>query len=160
MTLTIIQPTNKLKIRILSETSILYLIRHASVILNVGLHSKDVFANKRTLFEEIYLHTMGSNKQPLEYSPNTFPTELYREICKVGFTLLLYSAIYSYNITPHCITTRKTSCIKQVSYYFFLSKQKNIAVDEIGRIVCPHLLARPHTYNLYKIVMHDWRSEV
>ena len=32
------QPTNKLKIRILSETSILYLIRHASVILTVGLH--------------------------------------------------------------------------------------------------------------------------
>ena len=32
------QPTNKLKIRILSQTSILYLIRHASVILIVGLH--------------------------------------------------------------------------------------------------------------------------
>ena len=31
------QPTNTLKIRILSETSILYLIRHASVILIVGL---------------------------------------------------------------------------------------------------------------------------
>ena len=32
------QPTNKLKIRILSETSIPYLIRHASFILIVGLH--------------------------------------------------------------------------------------------------------------------------
>ena len=32
------QPTNKLKIKILSETSILYLIRHASVILPVGLN--------------------------------------------------------------------------------------------------------------------------
>ena len=32
------QPTNKLKIRILSETSILYLIRHALFILIVGLH--------------------------------------------------------------------------------------------------------------------------
>ena len=32
------QPTNKLKIKILSETSILYLIRHAPVILTVGLH--------------------------------------------------------------------------------------------------------------------------
>ena len=30
------QPTNKLKIKILSETSILYLIRHASFILIVG----------------------------------------------------------------------------------------------------------------------------
>ena len=32
------QPTNILKKRILSETSILYLIRHASVILIAGLH--------------------------------------------------------------------------------------------------------------------------
>ena len=32
------QLTNTLKIRILSETSILYLIRYASVILIVGLH--------------------------------------------------------------------------------------------------------------------------
>ena len=32
------QPTNKLKIKILYETSILYLIRHALVILTVGLH--------------------------------------------------------------------------------------------------------------------------
>ena len=31
-------PTNKLKIRILSETSIPYLIRHASFILIVSLH--------------------------------------------------------------------------------------------------------------------------
>ena len=32
------KPTTKLKIRILSQTSILYLIRHDSVILIVGLH--------------------------------------------------------------------------------------------------------------------------
>ena len=32
------KPTNKLKIRILSQTSILYLIPHASVILIIGLH--------------------------------------------------------------------------------------------------------------------------
>ena len=32
------QPSNKLKIRILSETSILYLICHASFILIVSLH--------------------------------------------------------------------------------------------------------------------------
>ena len=32
------QLTNTLKIRILSETSILYLIRYASVISNVGIH--------------------------------------------------------------------------------------------------------------------------
>ena len=32
------KPTNKLKIRILSKTSILYLIHHASVIRIVGFH--------------------------------------------------------------------------------------------------------------------------
>ena len=32
------QPKNELKIRILPQTSILYLIRHATVILIVGLH--------------------------------------------------------------------------------------------------------------------------
>ena len=25
------------------------------------------------------------NQQPLDYSPNAFPTELRREICRVGF---------------------------------------------------------------------------
>ena len=38
LTFTIKQPTNKLKTRILSETSILYLIRRASFILIVGLY--------------------------------------------------------------------------------------------------------------------------
>ena len=37
-TLTMKQPTNKLNIRILSETNLFYLIRHASVNLIVGLH--------------------------------------------------------------------------------------------------------------------------
>ena len=37
-TFTIKQPTNKLNIRILSKTRILYLIRYASVILIMGLH--------------------------------------------------------------------------------------------------------------------------
>ena len=37
-TFVIKQPTNKLKIRILSETSLPYLICHASFILIVGLH--------------------------------------------------------------------------------------------------------------------------
>ena len=38
--------------RILSETSILFLIRHASFILIVGLHLKDGYTNRRTLLEE------------------------------------------------------------------------------------------------------------
>ena len=66
------QPTNKIKIRILSETSILYLICHASFILTES---------------------------------NALPTEP-RWICGEGFKLLLYSTIYSNNVTPHCRTAR------------------------------------------------------
>ena len=36
---------------------------------------------------------MGSNQQPLDSKANALPTELRREICGVGFKLLLYSAI-------------------------------------------------------------------
>ena len=48
------QPTNKLKIRILSQTSILYLIRHALVILIAGLHMYiDVYANKLQFYTSL-----------------------------------------------------------------------------------------------------------
>ena len=36
---------------------------------------------------------MGSNQQSLDYKPNVLSTELRREICGVGFKLLLDSAI-------------------------------------------------------------------
>ena len=47
------------------------------------------------------------------------------------------------------------------SYVVFLTtrvfiKTENIAVDEIGRIICSHLLARAHTYFYIKLLwMHD-----
>ena len=31
-------------------------------------------------------------------------------------------------------------------YHIIFIKTENIAVDEIGRIICPHLLARAHKY--------------
>ena len=70
----------------------------------------------------------------------------------MGFKLLLYSAIlYSYNVTPHCITTR---CIEHVQIIFI--KTENIAVDEIGRIICSYLLQRAHTYFDIKLLcMND-----
>ena len=65
-----------------------------------------VYANRRTLLEEKKWRTVGSNQQPLDSKPNALPTELSREICGVGFKLLLHSAIYSYNVTHHCRTAR------------------------------------------------------
>ena len=50
---------------------------------------KDLDANKRTLFEEKYWFTAGSNQRPLDSKPNAFPTELGGLICRVGFKLLL-----------------------------------------------------------------------
>ena len=44
---------------------------------------------------------MGPNQQPLIYKPIVLPSELCREICGVGFKLLLYSAIYSYNVAMY-----------------------------------------------------------
>ena len=59
-----------------------------------GFLSVKTYANKRTLLEDKKWWTMGSNQQPLYYSPNAFPTELRRKTCSVGFKLLLYSAIF------------------------------------------------------------------
>ena len=39
-------------------------------------------------------------------------------------------------------------------YHIVLIKTENIVVNEIGRIICTHLLAHTHTYFLYNIVMH------
>ena len=33
-------------------------------------------------------------------------------------------------------------------------KTENITIDQIGRIICYHLLARAYSYFLYKISMH------
>ena len=87
----------------MSETSILYLIRYASVILNVGVH----------LLTRMYMPTSEhcwkknsgaqwarSNQQSQDYSPNAFPTELHREICRGGFKFLLLIHIL-YNIIMH-----------------------------------------------------------
>ena len=60
-------------------------------------------ANKQTLLEEKEWFTVGSNQQPLGYKSNTFSTGLGGLICRVGFKLLLYSAIYSYNAFRYCV---------------------------------------------------------
>ena len=40
-------------------------------------------------------------------------------------------------------------------YHIIKIKTENIAVDEISRIICSHILARTH-----KIIMHAWRTDV
>ena len=84
-TFTIKQPTNNLNIRILIGTSLLYLIRHASVILIVCLHLSRRMPTSERCWKKKYWHTVGSNQQPLDYCPNVLPTELRRQIGRVGF---------------------------------------------------------------------------
>ena len=100
------QPTNILKIRILSETSnILYLIRYASFILSAGLHPY----RRVPTSEHCWKKNSGSQQGPLDYKSNAFPTELGGLMYRVGFKHLLYStalysAIYSYNVIRRVTT--------------------------------------------------------
>ena len=73
------------------------------------------YANNQPLLEEKSWHTVGSNQQPLDYSPFAIQTELRRTICRVGFKLLLilYNAIVSYNVTRHCFKYYDT-CLMQL----------------------------------------------
>ena len=45
-------------------------------------------------------------------------------------------------------------------YHIISLKTENIAVNEIGRIICSHLLEGALSYFLYKIIKHAWRNDV
>ena len=109
-------------------------------------------ANKRTLLEKI-VFTAGSNQRPLDYKSNAFPTELGGLICKVGFKHLLYSAIYSYNVNRRVTVN---AIVASGMFYIVFIKTENRVVNEIGRIICTHLLAHAHTYFYITLLcMHD-----
>ena len=65
----------------------------------------------------------------------------------------MYSVIYSYTVIRRVTAQSRDSCIKHVSYGFI--KTENKAVDEIGKIVCSHLVAHAHTctYFSYNMIM-------
>ena len=72
----------------------------------------------------------------------------------------MYSVLYSYNVIRRVTALSRDSCIKHVSLYFLL-KTENIAVDEIGRIVCSHLLARARSYFYITLLcMHEESNRV
>ena len=66
---------------------------------------------------------MGSNQQPLDSKSNVFPTELGRLICREGFKLLLYNAIYSYTVIRRVIA-KSRDIVALGMYYIVLLKQK------------------------------------
>ena len=76
---------------------------------------------------------MGSNQQPLDYRPFAFPTEPRRLILRVEFKLLLilYSAIYSYNVSHHRINAQ---LLHQACIISFLFKQKISPLMKLGEI--------------------------
>ena len=100
---------------------------------------------------------MGSNQQPFDSKSNALPSELRREICGMGFnfycTVLYIATMLHLTAEPR---VRPSSCIKHVLYHIIFIKTENIAVDEIGRIICSHLLARAQSYFYRKLLcMHD-----
>ena len=98
---------------------------------------------------------MGSNQRSLDFKPNAFPTELGALICREGFRLLLYSAIYSYTVIRR-VTAKSRDIVASGMYYIVFIKTENIVVDEMGRIICSHLLVHAHTYFHIKLLcMHD-----
>ena len=54
----------------------------------------------------------------------------------------------------HLTTEPRGSLVAASMYHIIFIIKENIAVDEIGRIICSHLLARAQLYFLYKIIMH------
>ena len=100
---------------------------------------------------------MSSNLQPQDCSPNAFPTELYPEICRMWFKLLLYNAkLYSYSVTFHCIITWYTSCIEHVSYYFYENRKYGRWLNWKNYMFIS-TITRSYIF-LHKIIMHKWRD--
>ena len=79
---------------------------------------------------------MGSNQQPLDSKPNALPTELRRETFFLNF---YYTALYIATML-HLFTESRGRPVASSMYFF--NKTENIAVDEIGEIICSYLLAR------------------
>ena len=72
-----------------------------------------------------------------------------RLIVKGPFTVVLYLA----TMFHHTAEPRGRPAASSMHHIIFI-KTENIAVDEIGRIICSYLLARAQQYFLYKIIMH------
>ena len=73
---------------------------------------------------------MGSNQQPLDYKPNVLPTELRREVFEVYCTVLYIATMLHLTAEP------RGRPVASSMYHIISIKTENIAVDEIGRIIC------------------------
>ena len=62
--------------------------------------------------------------------------------------LFIATVLYVASLHDHAIVALG------IMYYIVFIKTENIVVNEIGRIICAHLLAHAHTFFLYNIVMH------
>ena len=76
---------------------------------------------------------------------------MFNQIASFNVTvtvLYIASMLYAASLHNHTI-------VASGMYHIVFIKTENIVVDEIGRIICSHLLAHTHTYFLNKIIMHD-----
>ena len=83
---------------------------------------------------------MGSNQQPLDSKSNTLPTELHMWRY-VEWDLNFYCTVLYIATMLHISAESRGRPVTSRMYHIIFVKTENIAVDEIGRILCSHLLA-------------------
>ena len=82
---------------------------------------------------------MGSTQQPLDSKSNALPTALPRKICEVRFKTV---SVNRYSIATMLHVTAQNRAVDQLHQACTFIKTENIAVNEIGRIICSHILLR------------------
>ena len=93
------------------------------------------------------VHSGLENQRPLDSNPNALPIELGRLIGRVGFKLLLYNVTLLYiALTLYVESLHNQAIAASGMCHIVFIRTENIVVDEIGRIICSHLLAHVHTY--------------
>ena len=86
----------------------------------------------------------GLEPATLNFKPKAFPTELGGLICRVRLKLLLYSVLIASML--YVASLHNHAIVASGIYHIVFIKTENIVVNEIGRIICSHLLAQGHTY--------------
>ena len=96
---------------------------------------------------------MGLNQQPNK--PNALPTR--REIWGVGFKL--YCTVIYIPTMLHLTVEPRGRPVASSVYHIYFIITENVAVDEIGRIICSHLLAYTQMFFIYNYYacMTQWR---
>ena len=82
---------------------------------------------------------MGSIQQSLDSKSNALSAALPRKICELGFTFV-NTVVCIAIIWPQYYTSFQNRAVDKLHKACTFIKTENIAVNEIGRIICSHIL--------------------